>query len=63
VLVARVFALTKPQLLSFTFLNFIYSTIMRWLAWAHQKIAQTSIYLRLKQFEADAKAKFSVWFN
>uniref|UniRef100_UPI000B34E033 hypothetical protein n=1 Tax=Crenothrix polyspora TaxID=360316 RepID=UPI000B34E033 len=39
VLVARVFALTKPQLLTFAFLNLIYSTITRWLHWAHQKIA------------------------
>jgi hypothetical protein len=63
VLITRVFALTKPQLLTFAFLNLIYSTIMRWLEWAHQKIAQSPIYRSLKQFETEAKAKFSVWFN
>ncbi len=43
-LVARVFALTKPQLLTFAFLRIIYTTITRWLQWAHQKITETTIY-------------------
>lgn len=43
-LVARVFALAKPQLLTFTFLRITYTTITRWLQWAHQKIAETALY-------------------
>ncbi len=62
-LVARVFALTKPQLLTFALLNLIYSTITGWLQWAHRKIAETEIYRWSKQFKADAKARFSAWFN
>jgi hypothetical protein len=63
VLIARVFALTKPQLLTFTFLRVIYTTITGWLHWAHQKIAETSVYRWSKQFKAEAKARFSAWFN
>ena len=44
VLIARVFALTKPQLLTFTFLRVIYTTITGWLQWAHQQITETAVY-------------------
>ena len=50
-LVARVFALTKPQLLTFSFLSIIYSTIIRWLHWAHEKITETTIYRWAKQLK------------
>ena len=50
-LVARVFALTKQQLLTFTFLNLIYSTITRWLQWAHRKIIETAVYRSIKQIK------------
>ncbi len=43
-LVARVFALTKQQLLTFDFLRLVYSTIIRWLHWAHEKIIETAVY-------------------
>lgn len=62
-LVTRVFALTKPQLLTFAFLNFVYTTITRWLQWAHQKIIDTAVYRIAKQFKAEAKAKFAIWFS
>ncbi|MDI1293730.1 MAG: hypothetical protein PSV18_13430 [Methylobacter sp.] len=51
-LVARVFALTKPQLLTFAFLNIIYTTIMRWLQWAHAKVTETTVYRWAKQLRA-----------
>jgi len=50
-LVARVFALTKPQLLTFAFLRIIYTTITRWLQWAHEKITETTIYRWVKQLK------------
>lgn len=50
-LVARVFALTKEQLLTFSFLNIAYTTIIYWLQWAHRKIADTEIYRRAKQWK------------
>jgi hypothetical protein len=62
-LVARVFALTKPQLLTFAFLRVIYITITGWLQWAHQKVTETSVYRWSKQFKAEAKARFAAWFN
>jgi hypothetical protein len=63
VLIARVFALTKPQLLTFTFLRVIYTSITGWLHWAHQKITETSVYRWSKRFKAETKARFSAWFS
>ena len=51
-LVARVFALTKPQLLTFAFLMVIYTTITGWLKWAHDKITETTVYRWMKQLKA-----------
>jgi len=51
-LVARVFALTKPQLLTFAFLLTVYTTITRWLNWAHLKVTETSVYRWMKQLRA-----------
>jgi len=62
-LVARVFALTKPQLLSFAFLNVIYTNITRWLRWAHQKVTETTIYRLSKQLKAAAQIRISAWFK
>jgi len=50
-LVARVFALTKPQLLTFTFLRITYTTVTRWLQWAHAKVTETAVYRWAKQLE------------
>jgi len=50
-LVARVFALTKPQLLTFTFLRITYTTITRWLQWAHAKITETAVYRWVKRLK------------
>lgn len=51
-LVARVFALTKPQLLTFAFLMIIYTTITCWLQWAHGKVTETTVYRWMKQLRA-----------
>lgn len=48
-LVARVFALTKQQLLTFRFLNIIYTSINRWLQWAHGKVTETTVYRWMRQ--------------
>jgi hypothetical protein len=42
-LVARVFVLTQSLLLTFAFLNLIYTTIIRWLHWAHDKVTETTV--------------------
>jgi len=63
VLIARVFALTKPQLLTFTVILVMYTTITEWLQWAHHKVAETQIYIWSKQFKVEIKARFAVWLN
>ena len=55
VLIARVFALTKPQLLTLRWFNTLYNTINGWLAWAHQRIRQTAVYQQGKRLKALAK--------
>jgi hypothetical protein len=62
-LVSRVFALTKPQLLSFSILRSIYLVITRWLKWAHDKVVDAPIYIWAKQFKLEVKTKFSAWFG
>jgi hypothetical protein len=63
VLIARVFALTKPQLLTFNFLRVVYTTIMAWLQWAHQKVVETQVYRWGQHFKAETKARFATWFH
>lgn len=58
-LVARVFALTKPQLLTFGIIATIYSTVTRWLHWAHQKIKDTQTYKLIKTLQASIHTWFS----
>ncbi|MEQ1528128.1 MAG: hypothetical protein ABL925_02350 [Methylococcales bacterium] len=62
-LIARVFALTKPQLLSFAFLNYIYTTISSWLHWAHQQITETVVYRMAQRLKAEAKKRLATWFK
>ncbi|TRX00519.1 hypothetical protein [Candidatus Methylobacter oryzae] len=57
-LIARVFALTKTQLLTFAFLRITYTTITRWLQWAHAKVTETTVYRLAKQLKIKAKAYF-----
>jgi hypothetical protein len=62
-LVARVFTLTKSQLLTFSLLAAIYNTISEWLRWAHAKIVDTAIYKFSKAIKAQAKARISEWLR
>jgi hypothetical protein len=62
-LVSRVFALTKPQLLTFKSFAFVYSTIMGWLHWAHQKIVETMTYRFVKAVQARVRRYFYNWFR
>jgi hypothetical protein len=50
-LVARVFALTQSLLLTFAFLSLIYTTIIRWLHWAHDKVTESTVYPWAKQLQ------------
>lgn len=62
-LVARVFTLTKPQLLTFAFLRIIYTTITSWLQWAHQQLTETTVYRWSKRFKAEAKVRFAAMYS
>jgi hypothetical protein len=61
-LIARVFALTKPQLLTFTLFSVIYNNTIRWLHWAHQIIVETRVYRLAQQLKIDVKKRISAWF-
>ncbi len=51
-LVARVFALTKPQLLTFKAFAKVYAAITGWLRWAHERITRTAVYRLAGQIKA-----------
>ncbi|NJD07582.1 MAG: hypothetical protein FIA97_13955 [Methylococcaceae bacterium] len=60
-MVARVFALTKPQLLTFGWIDWIYSTITGWLHWAHQRIRETAVYQLGHRLKEKIKATVRSW--
>jgi hypothetical protein len=65
-LVARVFRLTKPQLLTFTWFARCYHFVVRWVRWAHHRVTETQLYqmlLVLKQQFKDWKQRLIEWFN
>lgn len=62
-LVARVFTLTKPQLLTFTAIAWVYNTVTAWLRWAHAKIADTAIYRWSREVKVQVKAKVKAWLG
>lgn len=55
-LVARVFALTRQQLLTFRILAWVYKTVMGWLSWAHAWLESTLVYRAAKHAKARARA-------
>ncbi len=61
--IARFFSLTKPQLLTFRWLAWLYHTITTWLRWAHEKIQATAVYQWLKAMKAEVRAKIAAWFK
>lgn len=54
-LVARVFKLTKPQLLTFRWFQILYEKITGWLAWAHARLAATTAYRTASAIKAKIK--------
>jgi hypothetical protein len=61
--IARFFALTKSQLLSFSLIAVVYNTVTGWVRWAHQKITQTFVYQFAKKLKAQIKAVIANWFK
>lgn len=54
--ISRIFTLTKPQLLTYRLLNRIYSTIKRWLHWAHHKVVATAVYQRAQALKKQIRS-------
>lgn len=63
VLIARVFALTKPQLMTIGWFNRLYTLIMGWLNWAHERIRATAMYQNAKRFKAMLKETVRNWLG
>ena len=63
VLIARVFALTKPQLLTFGWFNTLYHFITKWIRWAHERIQQTAVYKTAKRLKASLKELKQEWWK
>lgn len=61
--IARFFSLTKPQLLTFRLLAWLYQTVTFWLHWAHEKIKATAVYQWAKKTKAEVRAKMAAWFG
>jgi hypothetical protein len=61
--VAHFFSLTKKQLLTFRLIAWVYNTISYWLAWAHEKIVETTVYRWAKRLKNHAKAMMAAWFK
>jgi hypothetical protein len=53
-LVARVFRLTRPQLLTFRWFDLGYHKILGWLNWAHLRVTSTVTYRVAKQGKESA---------
>lgn len=58
-LISRMFAVTRAQLLTFDWFNALYSTIVRWLSWAHKRIHATKIYQQARKL----KQELAAWFG
>ena len=54
-LIARVFALTKQQLMTFIWFKKLYNTIIKWIDWAHDVVRNTKIYQLTKEIKIKIK--------
>jgi len=60
ILVARVFALTKPQLMTFKAFASVYNFVTDKLNWAKQRIRQSYVYLKIKEIK-EAIKRLNLW--
>ncbi|MFM8331147.1 MAG: hypothetical protein ACKN9T_05615 [Candidatus Methylumidiphilus sp.] len=60
-LVSRMFAIAKPQLLSFAWFAAVYTVVTGWLAWAHGRIRATAVYRHATRLKLAAKAQWAAW--
>lgn len=69
-LVARVFALTRTQLLTYGWFAWLYHTVTGWLRWAHARLAMTPAYIfavsvkaQLRQWAVVWRGRLRAWLN
>lgn len=62
-LVSRLFAITREQLLTFAWFASLYHTITRWLHWAHERIQATAVYRGAVRLKQAAKLKLAQWLG
>ena len=55
-LVARVFALTRPQLMTLRWFAWLYGKITGWLRWAHARVVATAVYMHAQRIKAHVRA-------
>jgi len=60
-LISRMFAVTKPQLLTFAWFAWLYTTITRWLRWAHEKIQATAVYRGAVKLKQAVRERLAIW--
>jgi ABC-type transport system involved in cytochrome bd biosynthesis fused ATPase/permease subunit len=62
-LISRMFAVTRPQLLTFAWFAALYSTITRWLRWAHERIRATAVYRQAGKLKQAVRTKLAEWLG
>lgn len=62
-LISHIFSLTRSKLMTFVWFAFLYTTITRWLTWAHERLKETEAYTRAIKLKKLAAAKLEEWLR
>ncbi|MDD5034343.1 MAG: hypothetical protein PHE55_06255 [Methylococcaceae bacterium] len=60
-LVSRIFAIARPQLLTVAWFAIVYNTVTRWVGWAHERIRATAAYRQMVKLKQGLRAKLVEW--
>jgi len=60
-LISHIFSLTRSKLMTFAWFAFLYTTINRWLKWAHDRLRETEVYVQAIEMKKLAVAKLNEW--
>jgi hypothetical protein len=62
-LISHIFSLTRSKLMTFGWFAFLYTTMTRWLTWAHERLKETEAYTRAIKLKKLAAAKLEEWLR
>lgn len=62
-LISRMFAVTRHQLLTFAWFSALYATLTQWIAWAHDRIRATNAYQQALGLKRAAAAHLAEWLR